>query len=858
MNNTFVKKVATEGMVLLKNDENTLPLKKEDAVSFVGKGIFDYHKGGLGSADVMSKYVISITDGIKEKGAKICEASLNEKEEYTVDTLNGLAKSSDIALIGISRLSTEGSDRPVSDYCLSEEESKLFEALDKSDFEKAVVILNIGSLIDLTKIISHKKVKAILNVWQPGMDGGSAVADVLYGDADPSGRLTDTIALDYYDYPSSNNFEASDEHINYCEDIFVGYRYFETFAKEKVLYPFGYGLSYTNFKSEILSFNADDTKISLEIKVTNTGNYSGKEVLQIYFSAPKGEVLKSSIELCAYKKTKTLSPNESETVSIEFETKKMAYFSEKTASYTLDKGEYKIYLGKNARELTLCGAYSLKNDKITEQYDLKFTNGTPYKMSADGKFEKTKIFNPIQENTAATKSKFTDGKNENYSLYDVSDGKISLEEFLSSLSDEQLAELASGQPPAFPRGTAGVGNCPKLGIPNAQTADGPAGVRRTKPTTCFPCATLLACTWNEKILEEIGTVMGDECIENGVDILLAPGLNIHRNPLCGRNFEYYSEDPLIAGKTASAIVKGVQSKGIGATLKHFALNNKDKNRRLGSSNASERAIREIYLKGFEIAVKESSPWCIMTSYNKINGVHSSSNFNLLRGILRGEWKYGGLVMTDWHTETMLHEEILAGNNLKMPYAPSHNLRSIINIFEKVDGARQVSNARAILEENASYILKMIMKTKRFKDKNFEALHPIDEKAITATSFAGVSNAMSGNGYFENKEEYLYGLGRQEGIGNFVYYRIISENGGKYKLYMDLSCGYEGIVFEILLDGEKINEIPCILPEYDYQKPFRLACGEIDLDNKEHELKLIIKNSKKGDSVYLKNISFEKI
>lgn len=864
MNNNFVKKVATEGMVLLKNDENILPLKKEDVISFVGKGIFDYHKGGLGSANVMSKYVISITDGIKEKGVKICENSLNEKEEYTVDTLNEFSKSSDIALIGISRLSTEGSDRPVSDYYLSEEESKLFEMLDKSDFEKAVVILNTGSLVDLTKIISHKKVKAILNVWQPGMDGGSAVADVLYGDATPSGRLTDTIASDYYDYPSSKYFDISEERIYYCEDIFVGYRYFETFAKDKVLYPFGYGLSYTKFKSEILSFNANDTKISLEIKVTNTGNYSGKDVLQIYFSAPKGDILKSSIELCSYKKTKTLLPNESKIVNIEFETRKMAYFNEKTASYTLDKGEYKIYLGKNVRELTLCGTYSLKDDKITEQYDLKFTSGVPYQVSKNGEFLKTNIFNTVNEKTqrigicdSADSEKpplnklCEEAKNE-YNLYDVSNGKISLDEFISTLTHDQLLSLTQGQPAAFPRGTAGIGNIPELGIANPQTADGPAGVRRTKPTTCFPCATLLACTWNEKLLEEIGTVMGDECVENGVDILLAPGLNIHRNPLCGRNFEYYSEDPIIAGKTASAIVKGVQSKGIGATIKHFALNNKENNRYSHSSEASERAIREIYLKGFEIAIKESNPWCVMTSYNKLNSMHTSANYNLLTGVLREEWGYDGMVMTDWITETHLYEELLAGNNVKMPYGYDDEIELTKRIFKQSDATR------TLLEKNAYYILKLVMKTRRFKNKNFGTLHNIDENSIKATDFAGVSNTWAGNGYFESGEEYLFGIGLQQVLKPFVYYRITSEKGGKYNFNMRLSCAYEGVSIELHIDGKEICEIPIEVSEYNLDKPFEIKYENIEINKGEHELKLYTKGNRDIDSVHIEKIFFQKI
>ncbi len=854
MKENFARYVSAEGMVLLENNENVLPLKKDDTIAFVGKGIFEYHKGGLGSADVFSKYVVNIVDGMKEKDISLLESSFEKKEEYSLDILNEYAKKSNIALVGISRLSSEGGDREISDYYLSKEESALFDNLDNSDFENVVVVLNIGSLIDVASVKKHKKVKSILIVWQPGMDGGNAVADILCGDVTPCGKLTDTIAFDYYDYPSANHFDESDDYVYYCEDIFVGYRYFETFAKEKVLYPFGYGLSYTNFKKEIVSFSANEEKITAEIKVTNIGNCKGKDVVQMYFSSPKGEVLKSAIELCAYKKTNDISPNESEIVKIEFKTNDMAYFNEKTAAYTLDKGEYNIYIGSDARNLTLCGTYTVKENKITEQCTLKFTKGLPYRINSEGKFEETNIFNIAKDNGNKKDEPNLDSEKaetKQYTLYDVEEGKISLSEFISTLSDDQLIDTAQGQPPAFPRGTAGIGNLPKLGIANPQTADGPAGVRRSKPTTCFPCATLLACTWNEEILEQIGAVMGEECIENGVDILLAPGLNIHRNPLCGRNFEYYSEDPLISGKTASAIVKGIQSKGIGATIKHFAFNNREKNRGHCSSEISERAVREIYLKGFEIAVKESQPWCLMTSYNKINGTHTSASYNLISGVLRGEWGYDGMVMTDWLVDSHLWEEILAGNNVKMPFASEE-------IAKAKDFFKYKTNSRTILEKNAYYILKLVMKTRRFKEKNFGTLHKVDSSVIKATDFTEVSHMLAGSSIFADNEEYLHGIGLQWGNPAFITYRICSDNGGKYRINMKLSCAYEGISIGLNIDGNNACEIPVEVPEYNLEKPFTIQYDGIELEKGEHEMKLFINGSKDSESIYLSKIFFEKL
>ena len=729
------------------------------------------------------------------------------------------------------------------------------------------MILNVGGIVNVASVLKHEKVKAVLLAWQAGMEGGNAICDILYGDVTPSGKLTDTFAYRYEDYPSAKFFNTSPMFVYYAEDIFVGYRYFETFAKDRVLYPFGYGLSYTTFALENVACTVDGKTVNITVTVRNTGKTSGKEVVQAYSSAPVSNVPKPAVELRAYQKTKLLKAGEAQTLTLSYAVDDMAYFDESKAAYILEKGEYKIFIGNNARDLAPCGSYTQETERIVRQTTLKFTGGMPYKINARGEFEQTAKYDVAQGcSPSAVKTEGDEGgvlhatdsagdrKNETehveYTLYDVRDGKIELDEFISKMTDSQLIEMAMGQPPAIVRGTAGFGNVPKLMIPNPQTADGPAGVRSTIPTICFPCATLFACTWNEDALYKVGTALGADSLDNGVDVLLAPGLNIHRNPLCGRNFEYYSEDPLVSGKCASAIVRGVQSKGVGATIKHFACNNKEENRHESDSVVSERALREIYLKGFQIAVKEGAPWCVMTAYNKINGVRTSANYGLIRGILREEWGYEGLVMTDWRVRSHLWQELKAGGNVKMPCGHPEEVALAKNQY------RWNLIKREELEENARYILKTVMKTRRFKEKNFGVTQNVDD--FNALDFVCVSTTWSGCKKEADGTVSLSGIGLdRRGFDSFVDYRVENAKAGEFVLRMHASCCHEGQKAEWFLDGEKLTEVPCVAEEYDLEKFFTFESEKCFIPEGVHELRSFVRGARFMDSIHVKKVKFER-
>ena len=861
----IARKAATEGMVLLVNKDNALPLCKNEKLSLVGNGCFDYKKGGWGSAEVTSEYVADLVDGLKGHKALVQKESMTKQDDYDLSTCNRFAKDCGCALLSFGRNSGEGSDRGVEYFSLSKEEVTLLETLEKSDFQKVIVILNVAGVIDVASIAEYSKVKAILVAWLPGMEGGNAVCDVLFGEATPSGKLTDTIAYRYTDYPSSSTFKVSPIFVNYAEDIFVGYRYFETFAKEKAAYPFGFGLSYTTFSFSDIQCKAEQGNVCVTLTVTNTGKYVGQEVVQVYSSSPKTEHAKPAIELRAYKKTKLLQPDESERITLSFSVDDMAFFDESRAAYVLEKGAYRIFAGNSVRDHQPCGEYLQAEEKIVYQTTLKFTQGLPYKMNPQGKIEKTLYYDPVHKRSplavttaqeesdaliSTCRSNNAEQKNTSVSLYDVSDGKISLDEFIKQMTSPQIIEMTMGQPPALIRGTAGIGNIPSLGIPNPQTADGPAGIRSTKPTICFPCATLLACSWNEDLLEKVGAAIGEDAIRSGVDILLAPGLNIHRNPLCGRNFEYYSEDPIVAGKCAAAIVRGVQSKGVGATIKHFAFNNKEENRHESVSVISERAIREIYLKGFKIAIKEGAPWCVMTSYNLVNGVRTTAHVGLIKGILREEWGYEGLVMTDWRVHSHLWEEIQSGSNVKMPGGYPEEIRLAkdyysCNVITRND-----------LEDCAKYILKLVMKTRRFKERNFGKTQEIG--AFNVLDFICLSTTWSGTYTEEDGTASLTFIGLDNIAQEvFVDYRIENENEGEFVLQITASLTHAGQSVDIFMDGKKLTELSFVAPEYEITKFFAFKSDKFKVPAGVHEIRSIVRGATTRDSVHYKHWEFIK-
>ena len=734
------KNAAKEGMVLLKNEDRLLPFARGQRLALFGKGVFDYVKGGGGSGDVTVAYTRNLYEGLKlqKDRVEIYEKSAAYyrdyvEKAYAAGTDPGLLIEpelpqelvkearlyTDTAVIAISRFSGEGWDRKAKkgekieltgegadmieksekvfdngDFYLTEAEAKMVQAV-KEAFDHVAVVLNVGGVVDTSWFSDDPRVQSVLMAWQGGIEGGLAASELLVGKGNPSGKLADTFAKELSDYPSSDTFHESQSYVDYYEDIYVGYRYFETIPgkQERVVYPFGYGLSYTTFEVEAPAVQVKGQKVNVSASVTNTGTRAGKEVLQVYFSAPQGKLGKPAKVLAGYQKTRELVPGETQKIYITFDINQMASYDDlgkiQKSAYILEKGIYQFYIGTSVRDLVQTEEnYVLSEDVITEQLTSKMApTSLKKRLLADGTFEELpagtpndpdeSIFEHLQrgsdvymfpaEKPRAARVGFA--PTDKPQLIDVAEGKLSLDDFVKALPDKELAELLGGQPNTGVANTFGIGNLSEYGVPNIMTEDGPAGVR-IRPecgvtTTAWPCTTLLACTWNPEVTEAIGIAAGKEVKENNISVWLAPAINIHRSPLCGRNFEYYSEDPLLAAKQAAALVRGVQSNQIGTSVKHFALNNKETNRKDSDSRASERAIREIYLKAFEIIVKEAKPWTIMSSYNIINGHRASENRDLLTGILREEWGFEGMVTTDWWTYGEHYKEVRAGNDLKM-------------------------------------------------------------------------------------------------------------------------------------------------------------------------------------------------
>ncbi|MCR5469207.1 MAG: glycoside hydrolase family 3 C-terminal domain-containing protein [Lachnospiraceae bacterium] len=738
------RKAATEGMVLLKNEKKVLPLKKGTKVALFGKASADYVRGGGGSGEVTVKYNRSLIQGmrIKEQEKKIeLFEPLNEyyenyvNDRYEKGDLPGLmvecdlpekllkeAKEfADVAVFSVSRFSGEGWDRKTDlsdekakalhprilkqltlsakifedgDFYLTEAEKKTLDAI-KKEFKKVVVVLNVGGMFDTTFFKGDKAISSVLLGWQAGMEGGLAEADVLVGDVNPSGKLTDTFAASLDDYPSSYNFHESPEFCDYTDDIYVGYRYFETIPKanKKVNYPFGFGLSYTDFEITTENVTVDGRKAEVIVKVTNKGELSGKEVVQLYLGAPDGVLGKPKKVLCAFKKTSLLKKGESEALILSVNLDDFASYDDtgkiKESAYILEKGKYEFYVGNSVANVEkLEQTISLRKNEIVAQFEKRaYPHKLHKRLLSDGKYEVLHMdsfippqseLDPIEDTLEGMQPAIVGRGRRNRNLdfnpevpqfSDVAEGKMSLDKFMNSLPIEGLIHILGGQPNTGVANTFGFGNLPEYGVPNVMTADGPAGLRIDPKvgtaSTAFPCATLLACSWNEDLVTEVGSAAAKEVKENNLYVWLTPAMNIHRSPLCGRNFEYYSEDPFVAGKIGAAMVRGIQSENIAASVKHFCANNKETNRKSSDSRVSERALREIYLKGFEIVVKESDPWTIMSSYNIVNGQKVSESYDLLTGILREEWGFKGLVTTDWWNYGEQYLEIKAGNDIKM-------------------------------------------------------------------------------------------------------------------------------------------------------------------------------------------------
>lgn len=687
--------MVAEGIVMLKN-ENVFPLAAEDTAAIFGRIQLHYYKSGTGSGGMVNvSRVVNIVDGLKEAGVKLDEELLetyrrwdetnpfdlgegwggepwSQKEMPLTDELvENAAKNATVAIAVIGRTAGEEQDNSAAEgsYLLTADEMDMLRRV-RAKFTKMAVLLNVGNIIDM-KWMEEICPDAVMYIWQGGMTGGTGTAAVLTGKVSPSGKLPDTIARDAADYPSAADFGDRDRDL-YREDIYVGYRYFETFAKEKVLYPFGYGLSYTQFEVKTTAAEQTAEALTLRVTVKNIGKYSGKEVVQAYFSAPQGALGKPARQLCAFEKTRTLAPNEQQEISMTIPRAQLASYDDSGASgnincYVLEAGEYRFFVGTDVRSAVQAASFTIDKTEVISRHEQAAAPVTPFErikpIQQGGGFAIGREEVPLsrvdeqarrEENMPAELPYTGDC---GIKLSDVAAGRNSMAEFIAQLSDYDLSCIIRGEGMGSPRVTAGTASAfggvtdalTSYGIPAGCCSDGPSGMRLDCGTKAFslPNGTLIASSFNKELAQRLFALTGLEMAANKVDCLLGPGMNIHRHPLNGRNFEYFSEDPLLTGKMAAAELKGMAQAGVTGTIKHFCANNQETSRHFLDSAVSERALREIYLKGFEIAVKEGGATSVMTTYGRVNGLWTAGSFDLNHTILRGEWGFEGFTMTDW-------------------------------------------------------------------------------------------------------------------------------------------------------------------------------------------------------------------
>ena len=691
----LLRSVAAQGAVLLEN--RVLPFPEGSRVSVFGRCQIDWFCTGYGSGgDVNMPYQVGLLEGLRCCGGLTVNRELAEIYEHwcaenpvggevwgawprfhpemplTRELTERAAKDSDQAVVVIGRSSGEDRENALEEgsFYLTAREREMLKLVTER-FPNAVLVLNIGAVMDLS-FVKEYSFGAVLIAWQGGMESGNAVADILCGRVNPSGRLTDTVGMTYADYPSAAHFGGLERN-EYYEDIYVGYRWFETFARERVLYPFGYGLSYTSFSREVLP---GPDALTYRVRITNTGSRPGRDTVFLFAEKPCAQLGNPARELQDFGKTRLLAPGESQELPLRTDCYRLSSFDEGGDTghkncYVLLQGDYRLYVGENVRAAGEVGTYTVAQTRVIRELTEAAAPQKPFPIL-------TRVNGNRGEGAAAAKTKdlravilsaLPEGKpitgDRGWKLRDVKEGRVSLEDFTAQLSLEELEAISRGAyvmgHPWGARGNAGIfgGVTESLrdkGVPPVVTTDGPSGIRLYDSCSLMPIGTLLACTFDTELVENLFAHVGQEMVDRGSDVLLAPGMNIHRNPLCGRNFEYFSEDPYVSGKIAAAAVRGIQSQGVSACPKHFACNNQETRRQFNDSVVSQRALREIYLKGFEICVKEAAPKNIMTSYNKINGVWGHYHYDLVQTILRQEWGYRGNVMTDWWMQPSVSPE----------------------------------------------------------------------------------------------------------------------------------------------------------------------------------------------------------
>ena len=814
----LAREAAAEGFVLLENKDHFLPLAKGSKVGLYGAGAIRTIKGGTGSGDVNERDSVNIFQGMKNAGYDVTssewledydklyvQARLDWKNEIftklngddtkffdaysatpffmpsgnPIDEEKAAADGADTAFFVLARIAGENKDRfdTEGDYFISKEEKAILAQVSRC-YKNVVLVVNTGGLMDLAFVEEFDNIRSILQYVQAGQEGGNAFADVVSGDVTPSGKMTDTWAKDYYDYPGAEVYSYKSGDLmkeKYEEGIFVGYRYFDTF-EVPVRYSFGYGMSYTDFEIRTNDIKVSgrgmmNPKVSVTVTVTNTGDtYAGKEVVQIYASCPQGRLVKEFRRLAGFGKTKLLAPKESQTMTITFPLYQLTSYEEESASWILEPGMYGIWVGNDLNTSVLSGALELDEKAVMTACE----NICPLKEELN---EIVPDAEKVQAREAAWQKEV---KEKRMSVIELKAAEIPTEKvdyqpvpeelpgkagkIVDSLSVDQLAFLATGDPGraqgnalgsagiSVPGAAAETSPCASEEPWNVTTialVDGPAGLRLkreyqvdngeivasdflaaleggffSKPQekrgttyyqfcTAIPVGTLLAQSWDVELIKRVGEMIGHEMELFNVTLWLAPGMNIHRNPLCGRNFEYYSEDPLIAGMMAAAMTLGVQKvPGCGTTIKHFACNNQEDNRMGSDSILSERALREIYLKGFEIAVKDAQPMSIMTSYNLINGVHAANCYDTCTKAARDEWGFAGAIMTDWTTTNVQIQGectaagcMRAGNDMVMPGLPEdhENIKK-----ELADGTLTMAELKRCIYNTVNIVLQSNM------------------------------------------------------------------------------------------------------------------------------------------------------
>lgn len=845
------RRLAAEGSVMLHNN-GVLPFGNGTRVAIFGRTQETYIKSGTGSGGLVRVVKAPcILDSFRENGifsideklAQVYTDWINEnpfdnghgwatepwsqKEMPLSDELiKSTADRNDVAVIIIGRTAGEDRDNSNADgsYRLSQEETKMIEKVTTA-FKQTVVVLNVGNLIDLS-FMDKYNVSALLYVWQGGQEGANALADMLSGKISPCGKLPDTQTQKADDYPYFDNFGDQNESI-YQEDIYVGYRYFETFAQDKVRYPFGFGLTYTKFETEYTA-KEENGKILISATVKNIGSFPSKEVIQIYFGAPCGKLGKPAKQLVAYKKTKELAPCESQCLVISFDITDMKSYDDSSITgnefcYVLEQGEYKIYAGTDVRNSELIYSFNMDETIVLEKLEQIMPPEKEFERfvavtNENGKTVLGKENVPLRkfdlderiEDRRPKEIAFTGNKG--IKLIDVADGKNSMTEFIAQMNDNDLAAICCGEGMDSPKATVGtVGafggvtdSLLDFGVPVCCVTDGPSGIRigGDLKSTALPNGYVFASSFDDELAEQIFELEGIELFAYNIDAILGPGINIHRHPLCGRNFEYFSEDPLLTGKIAAAQSRGVAKSGCSATIKHFCCNNQEYGRRGVDVVISERALREIYLKGYEIAVKEGGATAIMTSYNSVNGYLCASNFDLTTTVLRNEWKYDGFVMTDWWPICNCKGERGNGENLKAMIRAHNDIYMVTpSVYEKphniFEGLNEGYITRGDLQYCCENLLNYILKSPTFKKfvdggckkPEFGSINESDYEMV-----AYLDEVVSNNDYilgYNPEKKCVLVFEIECSANSLAQYPIILRVGGKHSVSLSVNGNYKG-------------------------------------------------------------------